>query len=153
MGRAAVGADRLLRYSPIPGWAFESVCAVLDDIEPCVRAEAARVLGRSENRDAPRRLIDALEDPDRTTRLAALSALENLGQSQITAPGAAEKLAFVLRDDEDPYVASRANQTLGFQGGRRCLALRGECLRHRLDGLRDEETLWVAVNGCDNMGS
>lgn len=107
----------LVGLSPVPEWAFDPAAAATRDPEPCVRAAAAKLVGRSTHYAAPLPLASVLADPCRWVRLEAVWGLKELGWLQITDAVAVTGLVDVLWQDEDPFVAYDAYWALAAQGG------------------------------------
>lgn len=133
-------ADGLARFGPLPDWALPPLSARSADSELAVRARVVRALGRLPSGGSIAPLISALDDGSRSVRLEAARALEELGRGAITAVGAAHRLALLLYEEDDPYVAYAAYWALGWQGG--------SAMNARRAAFRDSEwgqTVWNIV--------
>jgi HEAT repeat protein len=133
-------AHGLAQLCPLPDWALAPLCTAIGDIEPAVRAEAARALGSLESIRSLRPLVLSLDDRFRCVRLAAAWALEDLGRAGAFHPRAADKLERVLDTEDDPYVAYAAYWALGAQRGSNA---RRAAFRWSARG----QIVWEAVTG------
>lgn len=135
-------AAGLASFRPLPNWALPALGQAIADPEPAVRAEAASALGRIRAHESIPPLVSAIDDRFRSVRLAAVWALEDLGRAAISSLSAVTRLAHLLEQEEDPYVAYGAYWALGWQGGSATNAQRA-AFRASDRG----RTVWNAVAG------
>lgn len=93
--------------------ALEQVAPLLDDDDPELRAQAAKLLGDRRHLASQAALVELVRDPSPRVRFFAAQGLGKLAQ-----PGAAAALAELLRanDDADPYLRHAAVTALARLG-------------------------------------
>ncbi len=91
------------------------VLAMLDNVLPILRCEAARAAGELEIQEAVPRLIDLLADPDDNIRLASIWSLSQIGGTE--ARQALLKLQSTTKDEDELEFIEDALDNLAFTDG------------------------------------